>query len=94
LPWGPLTPGCCTASAQGFRGQKVVLYFYPKDITVGCTAEACQFNDNLRQFGAANVAVLGDSPGGAESHQKFRAGHGLTFPLLTDADHAGLRRLG
>jgi peroxiredoxin Q/BCP len=72
----------------------VVLYFYPKDMTVGCTAEACQFNDNLQQFSAANVAVLGISPDGAASHQKFRAEHGLTFPLLTDADHAVMEAYG
>ncbi len=81
-------------SLDDFRGQKVVVYFYPKDMTPGCTAEACQFNDNLQQFSAANVAVLGISPDGAESHQKFRAEHGLTFPLLTDADHAVMESYG
>ena len=81
-------------SLEEFRGQKVVVYFYPKDMTAGCTAEACQFNDNLQQFSAANVAVLGVSPDGAESHQKFRAEHGLTFPLLTDADHAVMESYG
>jgi thioredoxin-dependent peroxiredoxin len=81
-------------SLDDLRGQKVVVYFYPKDMTPGCTAEACQFNDNLQQFSAANVAVLGISPDGAESHQKFRAEHGLTFPLLTDADHAVMESYG
>jgi peroxiredoxin Q/BCP len=83
-----------SVSLDDFRGQKLVVYFYPKDMTPGCTAEACQFNDNLQQFSAANVAVLGISPDGAASHQKFRAEHGLTFPLLTDADHAVMEAYG
>jgi peroxiredoxin Q/BCP len=83
-----------SVSLDDFRGQKVVVYFYPKDMTPGCTAEACQFNDNLQQFSAAKVTVLGISPDGAESHQNFRAEHGLTFPLLTDADHAVMEAYG
>jgi thioredoxin-dependent peroxiredoxin len=81
-------------SLKDFRGQKVVVYFYPADMTSGCTKEACQFNDNLQQFRQARVTVLGVSPDGAESHQEFRAMHGLTFPLLTDADHAVMDQYG
>jgi peroxiredoxin Q/BCP len=79
---------------KNLRGQKVVVYFYPADMTPGCTAEACQFNDNLQQFKNAQVAVLGVSPDGAESHRKFRERYGLTFPLLTDADHAVMDAYG
>ena len=74
-------------SLKDFAGQRVVVYFYPKDDTPGCTKEACQFNDNLRAFSRAKVPVLGISADSAESHRKFRAKYGLKFPLLTDADH-------
>ncbi|MGD0311207.1 MAG: thioredoxin-dependent thiol peroxidase [Acidimicrobiales bacterium] len=75
-------------SLKDFAGRQVVLYFYPRDDTPGCTKEACQFNDNLHAFSRAKVAVLGVSADTAEKHQKFRSKYGLTFPLLTDADHA------
>ena len=74
-------------SLRQFKGKPVVVYFYPRDDTPGCTKEACQFNDNLRAFSRADVAVLGISADSAEKHQKFRAKYGLKFPLLTDADH-------
>ncbi len=74
-------------SLAQFSGAPVVVYFYPKDDTPGCTKEACQFNDNLHAFSAAGVPVLGISADGAEKHQAFRSKYGLTFPLLTDADH-------
>ncbi len=74
-------------SLKDFAGRQVVVYFYPRDDTPGCTKEACQFNDNLRSFTRSKVAVLGISGDSAEKHQKFRAKYGLTFPLLTDADH-------
>lgn len=70
------------------RGRPVVVYFYPADDTPGCTKEACQFNDNLHAFSRADVAVLGISPDDAASHRAFRAKYGLTFPLLSDPDHA------
>jgi peroxiredoxin Q/BCP len=76
-----------TVSLKDFAGQQVVIYFYPKDDTPGCTKEACQFNDNLHAFAAAKVPVLGISGDSAERHRKFREKYGLTFPLLTDADH-------
>lgn len=75
-------------------GQRVVVYFYPKDDTPGCTTEACQFNDNLTHFEAASVPVLGISPDGADSHQRFRAKHGLQFSLLSDPDHQVMEAYG
>ena len=77
-----------TVSLADFAGGRVVVYFYPRDDTPGCTKEACQFNDNLHAFATAKVPVLGISADGAEKHRKFREKYGLTFPLLTDADHA------
>lgn len=75
-------------SLADFAGSQVVVYFYPKDDTPGCTKEACQFNDNLHAFSRAGVPVLGISADGAEKHQAFRKKYGLAIPLLTDADHA------
>jgi thioredoxin-dependent peroxiredoxin len=75
-------------------GQRVVIYFYPKDDTPGCTTEACQFNDSLAGFEALSVPVLGISPDGANSHQRFRAKHGLQFSLLSDPDHQVLEAYG
>lgn len=71
-----------------FRGQPVVLYFYPKDDTPGCTKEACAFRDRQADFKAAGAVVLGVSPDGLESHAKFRDKFQLNFPLLADTDHA------
>ena len=73
-------------SLEDFKGQRVILYFYPADDTPGCTREACQFNDNLAHFQAAGVPVIGISRDDAQSHQRFRNKYGLQFPLLTDAD--------
>ena len=78
-------------SLKDFAGQPVVVYFYPRDDTPGCTKEACQFNDNLRAFARAKVPVLGISADSAEKHQEFRSKYGLKFPLLTDADHRSAR---
>ncbi len=75
-------------SLRDFKGQPVVVYFYPRDDTPGCTKEACQFNDNLRAFSRAKVAVVGISADSAAKHQAFRAKYGLKFPLFTDADHS------
>ena len=81
-------------SLSSFAGSPVVVYFYPADDTPGCTKEACQFNDNLRAFRRAKVAVLGVSPDDAESHRKFRAKYGLAFPLLSDPGHAVMEKYG
>lgn len=69
------------------RGRKVVVYFYPKDDTPGCTKEACQFNDVLSGFEDLAVDVIGVSGDPAESHRRFRSKYGLAFTLLTDADY-------
>ena len=74
-------------SLKDFAGHSVVVYFYPRDDTPGCTKEACQFNDNLRAFARAKVAVLGISADSAEKHRAFRSKYKLKFPLLTDTDH-------
>lgn len=73
---------------SGLKGKKVVLFFYPKDNTSGCTTEACEFRDELHRFEAENVAVLGVSPDPVASHGKFKAKYDLNFPLLADEDHA------
>ena len=74
-------------SLKDFKGRPVIVYFYPRDDTPGCTKEACQFNDNLRAFSRSKASIVGISADSAESHKKFRAKYGLKFPLLTDADH-------
>ncbi len=67
-----------------FRGKKVVLYFYPKDDTPGCTREACDFRDRIGDLSGQGVVVLGVSKDSLESHAKFRKKYDLTFPLLAD----------
>jgi peroxiredoxin Q/BCP len=71
-----------------FRGMPVVLYFYPKDDTEGCTKEACDFRDHWRAFQQAGAVILGVSPDSVASHRKFKAKYKLPFALLSDADHA------
>lgn len=79
---------------SSFRGKKVVLYFYPADDTPGCTKEACSFRDRQSDFQKLGVVVLGVSPDGTESHQKFKQKFQLNFPLLTDHDHLLASALG
>lgn len=74
-------------SLEQFRGKTVVLYFYPKDDTPGCTAEACDFRDNYQQLLSKDIAVLGVSVDDEESHKKFISKHSLPFPLISDTDH-------
>ncbi len=81
-------------SLDDFAGQRVVVYFYPKDETSGCTKEACQFNENLAAFQAAGVPVIGISPDRADRHVRFRTRYGLEFPLLSDPDHAVMEKYG
>lgn len=71
-----------------YRGQRVALYFYPKDDTPGCTAQACSLRDGETQLRAAGIQVLGVSPDDVASHQKFAAKFELPFPLLADSDRA------
>jgi peroxiredoxin Q/BCP len=70
-----------------FRGKTVVLYFYPKDDTPGCTTEACEFRDTYDRFREQGVEVIGVSPDPVKSHQKFKSKHELPFPLLADPEH-------
>ncbi len=79
---------------KDFKGSRLVLYFYPKDDTSGCTAQACLFRDQYPEIEAKGAVVLGVSPDGVESHQKFRAKHHLPFPLLVDTDHAIAQKYG
>lgn len=74
-------------SLDQFRGKTVVLYFYPKDDTPGCTAEACDFRDNYQQLLSKDIALLGVSVDDEESHKKFISKHSLPFPLISDTDH-------
>ncbi len=81
--------GAKTVSLSDFAGKSsVVLYFYPKDDTPGCTTEACSFRDMLPDFEAAGSVILGVSPDTQASHAKFAEKHALPFPLLADPDHA------
>ena len=77
-----------TVSLKSLKGKQVVLYFYPKDDTPGCTKEACGFRDSLKAIAKTNTVVLGVSMDDAESHQKFIKKYSLPFPLLCDEDAA------
>jgi len=70
-----------------FRGRNVILYFYPKDDTPGCTKEACNFRDDYSAYEKAGVVVLGISPDAVQSHVKFKKKFQLPFPLLADEEH-------
>jgi peroxiredoxin Q/BCP len=75
-------------SLDDFRGKYVVLYFYPKDDTPGCTTEACNFRDDYSAYEKAGVVILGVSPDSPKSHAKFKQKFHLPFSLLADEDHA------
>ena len=81
-------------SLADYAGQPVVLYFYPKDDTPGCTKESCAFQDNLPKFKSSKAMVFGASILDEKSKAKFAAKHNLTFPLLADADHAVAEKYG
>lgn len=74
-------------SLQDFKGKNVVLYFYPKDMTPGCTTEACDFRDAYEDFSSLDAVILGVSMDDANRHTKFIEKHGLPFSLLVDEDH-------
>ena len=76
-----------TVRLSDFRGKRVVLYFYPKDNTSGCTTQACSFRDAYPQVEEQNAVVLGVSPDSVKSHQNFKSKYSLPFPLLVDSDH-------
>ena len=93
LKEGAAAPAFTTKDAEGdivrlkdFRGQKVVLYFYPKDDTPGCTKEACSFRDAFSKFKKRGIQVFGVSPDGEASHKKFAAKYKLPFTLLSDTE--------
>lgn len=80
---------------SSFLGEKnVLLYFYPRNNTPGCTTEACDFRDSLSRFDQGDCVVLGVSPDSLASHQKFAEKHGLPFTLLSDEDHAVAEKYG
>ncbi|ARI78251.1 thioredoxin-dependent thiol peroxidase [Halobacillus mangrovi] len=76
-----------TVSLSDYKGKNVVLYFYPKDMTPGCTTEACDFRDHHESFADLDAVILGVSPDPVESHKKFIDKHDLPFLLLADEDH-------
>ncbi len=79
---------------SGLAGRWIVVYFYPKDDTPGCTTEACEFTDGIAAFGGLDAVVLGCSPDPPASHRAFIAKHGLKLTLLSDPDHAVMQRYG
>jgi peroxiredoxin Q/BCP len=79
---------------SSFRGRPVVLYFYPKDDTLGCTRQACGIRDAWEEFERAGAAVLGVSPDDERSHLKFKEKYELPFPLLADTEHATAEEYG
>lgn len=81
-------------SLKDFRGKKVVLYFYPKDDTPGCTKEACSFRDNMNRILERGAVVIGVSADSVESHKKFKEKYNLNFPLLSDEKHKVLEKYG
>jgi peroxiredoxin Q/BCP len=98
---GKAAPAFTLADAKGtkvaladFRGKNVILYFYPKDDTPGCTKEACGFRDAWKELGKLDTVVLGVSADDAASHQKFIGKHKLPFPLLSDPGHKVMARYG
>lgn len=83
-----------TVKLSDFRGKNIVLYFYPKDMTPGCTTEACDFRDAFQKFEDVNAVILGVSPDPVDTHAKFIAKHGLPFLLLADEDHKAAEAFG
>ena len=83
-----------TVTLSALRGKPVVLYFYPKDDTPGCTTEACEFRDAYDRFRKQGVEILGVSPDTEASHQKFKSKYELPFPLLADPDHRAAEAYG
>lgn len=101
LKAGDLAPDFCLPDAQGrphrlsaFRGKRVVLYFYPKDMTPGCTKEACGFRDHFADYTEEGIEVIGVSPDPPESHEAFAAAYNLPFLLLSDGDAVAARGYG
>ena len=83
-----------SVSLTGFKGKKLILYFYPKDNTAGCTNEACNFRDNYGYWLSKGYAVVGVSPDSVASHRKFIAKNNLPFPLLSDPEKKIIKAYG
>ncbi|MBC7400985.1 MAG: thioredoxin-dependent thiol peroxidase [Mucilaginibacter sp.] len=83
-----------TISLANFKGKTVILYFYPKDDTPGCTAEACDFRDNYQSLVGKGFEVIGVSTDDEKSHKKFETKYSLPFPLISDADHKVVEAYG
>ena len=83
-----------TLSLNDYKGRNVILYFYPKDNTSGCTKEACNFRDDFPNFGKLNAVILGVSPDSIESHKKFAAKYKLPFSLLSDEKKEVIEKYG
>jgi peroxiredoxin Q/BCP len=81
-------------SLSDYQGKKIVLYFYPKDGTVGCTREAIEFRDLAQEFGNEGIVILGVSKDSVKSHKKFKQKHGLPFTLLSDPEAKVLKQYG
>jgi peroxiredoxin Q/BCP len=81
-------------SLSDFRGKKIVIYFYPKDNTPGCTKESCEFRDYNREYASLNTEIIGISPDDLVSHDQFIADFGLPFLLLADVDQKVCNRFG
>lgn len=101
LQIGDIAPDFVLESSEGakvglkdFSGKKLVLYFYPKDNTSGCTKEACGFRDLQGEFSAAGAVIIGISPDSIKSHGNFIDKHSLNFPLLSDPDHKAAEAYG
>ncbi len=77
-----------------YKGKRLVLYFYPKDLTSGCTAEACSFRDQRDLLLQKGMEIVGVSVDNARQHQKFKEKHGLNFPLIADVDHQLVEQFG
>lgn len=77
---------------EDYKGRKVILYFYPKDNTPGCTKEACGYNENLSSFNDKNVVILGISKDSVSSHKKFESNFGLGFTLLSDENLDAIKK--
>jgi len=83
-----------TISLSDFKGKKIILYFYPKDNTPGCTAEACNLNDHYDEFIKKGFVIIGVSPDNEHSHTKFIGKYGLKFNLIADTDKTILKAYG
>src|SRR4030067_2828520 len=81
-----------TISLNDFKGKNVILYFYPKDNTSGCTAEACSFRDDFPKFEKTDAVIVGVSPDSVESHKKFAQKYNLNFDLLSDEKKEAIKK--